>query len=102
MIMASRAQAAYQATPRWPHAATTKAADSGPSAEPVLPPTWNSDWARPWRPPEAMRATRLDSGWKTDEPSPISTAATSTMPKLGATETSTNPTRVDTMAMGSE
>ena len=33
------------------------AASSGPIELPKLPPTWNSDWARPWRPPEAMRAT---------------------------------------------
>ena len=44
------------------------AASSGPSAEPTLPPTWNSDCARPCRPPDAMRATREDSGWNTDEP----------------------------------
>ena len=37
---------------------------------PVLPPTWNTDCARPWRPPDAMRATRLDSGWNTDDPMP--------------------------------
>ena len=59
----------------WPRGTTMKAASSGPIAEPVLPPTWNSDWARPCRPPEAMRATRDDSGWKTDEPSPTSAAA---------------------------
>jgi hypothetical protein len=38
---------------------------------PVLPPTWNSDCARPWRPPEASRATRDASGWKIAEPMPI-------------------------------
>ncbi|MNV81819.1 hypothetical protein D3C71_1755120 [compost metagenome] len=38
------------------------AANSGPSADPTLPPTWNSDCANPCRPPEAMRATRDDSG----------------------------------------
>ena len=38
------------------------AASSGPIADPVLPPTWNSDWAKPCRPPEAMRATRDDFG----------------------------------------
>ena len=31
-------------------------------AEPTLPPTWNTDWAMPCRPPEAIRATRDDSG----------------------------------------
>src|SRR5713226_3867190 len=41
---------------------STKAARSGPSAEPALPPTWKSDCAMPCCPPEAMRATREDSG----------------------------------------
>ena len=31
-------------------------------------------------PPEAMRATREDSGWNTDEPTPISAAPTSRIP----------------------
>ena len=31
---------------------------------------------QPCRPPEAMRATREDSGWKTEEPVPIIAAAT--------------------------
>ena len=47
-----------------------KAASSGPSAEPALPPTWKNDWARPCRPPDAMRATRDDSGWNTADPMP--------------------------------
>ena len=47
-----------------PRGATINAASSGPMADPVLPPTWNSDWANPCRPPEAMRATRDDSGVK--------------------------------------
>ena len=56
-----------------------KAASSGPSAVPKLPPTWNTDCASPCCPPEASRATREDSGWNTDEPMPISAAAASTM-----------------------
>ncbi len=52
-----------------------KAASSGPIAVPKLPPTWNTDCARPCRPPEASRATREDSGWNTEEPMPISAAA---------------------------
>ena len=39
-----------------------KAASNGPAAEPILPPSWNNDWAKPWRPPEAMRATRDEFG----------------------------------------
>ena len=52
-----------------------KAASTGPSDDPTLPPTWNSDCAKPWRPPEAMRATREASGWKTAEPTPTNAAA---------------------------
>ena len=54
----------------WPRGTTMNAASSGPIAEPVLPPTWNSDCAKPWRPPDAMRATRDASGWNTEEPMP--------------------------------
>jgi hypothetical protein len=64
---------------RWPKGTITAAASSGPSAVPVLPPTWNSDCAMPCLPPEAMRATREDSGWKIDEPVPTRAAATSTV-----------------------
>jgi hypothetical protein len=73
--MASSAAPENQATLPWPRGTTMNAASSGPIAEPVLPPTWNSDWAKPCRPPEAMRATRDDSGWNTDEPTPTSAAA---------------------------
>ena len=50
---------------------TTNAANKGPMACPVLPPTWNVDCANPCRPPEASRATRELSGWKTADPNPI-------------------------------
>ena len=63
---------ANQAMLVWPNGTTMKAASSGPIAWPKLPPTWNSDWARPKRPPEAKRAMREDSGWKIAEPMPIS------------------------------
>ena len=46
----------------WPFGITMKAARIGPSDEPILPPTWNKDCARPCRPPEASRATREASG----------------------------------------
>ncbi len=51
------------------------AASSGPIADPALPPTWNSDCAKPNRPPDAARATREESGWKIDDPMPIAIAA---------------------------
>jgi hypothetical protein len=62
----------------------TAAAISGPIAVPVLPPTWNTDCDSPWRPPEASRAMREDSGWKIAEPMPTSIAAARTRIKLGA------------------
>ena len=46
----------------WPCGTTMKAASSGPNACPACPPTWNSDCAKPCRPPEAMRAMRVDFG----------------------------------------
>ena len=54
-----------------------KAARIGPSDEPILPPTWNTDCARPCRPPDAIRATREASGWNTAEPIPTIVAASS-------------------------
>ncbi len=86
----------------WPYGMMTAAASSGPIALPTLPPTWNSDCASPCRPPEAMRATRDDSGWKIDEPVPTSAAASSSVPKLGATDISSSPTSVKPMPTGSE
>src|SRR5687768_3676222 len=58
-----------------PRGSTMKAASSGPSAEPALPPTWKNDCANPCRPPEAMRATRDDSGWKIEDPIPTQATA---------------------------
>ena len=52
-------------------------------AEPVLPPTWKKDCAKPCRPPEARRAMREDSGWKTAEPMPTRDAAKRSQPKVG-------------------
>ncbi|MNT13369.1 hypothetical protein D3C72_1483380 [compost metagenome] len=91
-----------QAALCWPNGTITAAASSGPSALPVLPPTWNSDCAMPCWPPEAMRATREDSGWKMDEPVPISAAAASTVVKLGANASSSRPHRVKHMPAGNE
>ena len=49
-----------------------------------------------------MRATREDSGWNTDEPVPTSTAATSSQPKDGATDSSSRPASVKPIPTGSE
>ncbi len=45
-----------------PRSTTMKAASNGPTAVPMLPPTWNSDCAVPNLPPDAARATRDASG----------------------------------------
>ena len=75
--MASSAASANQARLDWPCGMTIKATSRGPVALPAFPPTWNIDWASPCRPPEARRAMREDSGWKMDDPAPMSAAATS-------------------------
>ena len=53
---------------------TTKAASSGPIEVPKLPPSWNSDCAKPKRPPDESLASLEASGWKIDDPSPIRAA----------------------------
>ena len=60
--IASRAARENHATLLCPRGMMIHAAKSGPIALPVLPPTWKIDWASPCCPPEAMRATRDDSG----------------------------------------
>ena len=77
--MANSATSENQEMLPCPRGTTTKAASSGPSAWPACPPTWNSDWANPCRPPDASRAMRVDSGWNTDDPVPISAAPTSSI-----------------------
>ena len=61
-VIVSRAISENQAMLDCPLGKTTNATISGPTAEPTFPPTWNSDWASPYWPPEAMRASRDDSG----------------------------------------
>ena len=77
MVMPPRAASANQARLAWPRGRMKKAASSGPSDWPKLPPTWNTDCARPCWPPEASRAIRDASGWKMEEPTPISAAPAS-------------------------
>src|SRR5277367_7124091 len=60
--MASRAASVNQARLACPCGMMIQAASSGPIALPALPPTWKIDCANPWRPPEARRAIREDSG----------------------------------------
>ncbi len=100
--IASSAASENQAIAHCPRGSTTRAASSGPIAPPVLPPTWNSDCAKPYRPPEAMRATRDDSGWNTAEPTPTSIAEATTIAKECAVESSNSPASVKPMPIGSE
>jgi hypothetical protein len=101
-MIPSSAASENQATLPCPRGSTMKAASSGPVAEPILPPTWNSDCASPCRPPEAKRATREDSGWNTDDPMPTSDAASSSTGKLDALASSSRPVRVKPMPTASE
>src|SRR3954452_10578777 len=100
--MAIKAARENQATLRWPRGSTTKAAASGPTADPAFPPTWKTDWASPCCPPDAIRATRDDSGWKTALPSPTMPADNSTIGKLLAAESRISPTRVNVIPAISE
>ena len=45
--IATSASTVNQAMLVWPNGSTTKAASSGPRADPVLPPTWKNDCAKP-------------------------------------------------------
>ena len=54
---------------------TINAASSGPMADPVLPPTWNSDWANPCARRRRCVPPAMSSGGNTDEPTPTSAAA---------------------------
>ena len=46
-VIASTAQQRTSVRLPWPRGSTMNAASSGPTAEPALPPTWNSDCASP-------------------------------------------------------
>src|ERR1017187_2570399 len=102
IMMASSAAAENQAMLRCPAGSTIKAASKGPIDDPALPPTWNSDCANPCCPPEAMRATRDDSGWNTADPIPTSATAASTTAKLGAEAIRISPTMVNVIPTGKE
>lgn len=87
---------------RCPWGSTMNAAMSGPIAVPTFPPTWKNDCASPCRPPDAILATRDDSGWKTDDPIPTSAAARRREEKLRATERRRSPARVLAIPIASE
>jgi hypothetical protein len=92
----------HQARLNCPCGTTKNAASSGPSDDPVLPPTWNTDCARPWRPPDDIRAMRDDSGWKIDEPTPISPTASRIAPSVLAIDSSSRPDSENTIPATSE
>jgi hypothetical protein len=64
---------------------------------PACPPTWNSDCAKPCRPPDAARAMRVASGWKIDEPVPTIAAPVNRPMKLDACASISRPTSVQAM-----
>src|SRR5664280_2505677 len=101
-MMATSANPENHAMLRCPAGSTINAASKGPIDDPALPPTWNSDCASPCRPPEAMRATRDDSGWNTADPIPTSATAARTIAKLGADAIRISPTMVNVMPTGRE
>src|SRR4051812_43829981 len=100
--MPSSARSEHQAMLDWPRGATRNAPSSGPNDDPRLPPTWNSDCASPYRPPDAIRAMRDDSGWKIDDPTPISPAASNRIGNVGAADSSSNPRSEQVIAATSE
>ena len=81
---------------------TTSAASSGPKALPALPPTWKIDCASPLRPPDASWATRDDSGWKIDDPQPMSATARRIGAKPGARASAKSPASVKHIPAASE
>ncbi len=101
-MMASSAAAENHAMLCCPAGSTINAASNGPIDDPALPPTWNNDCASPCCPPDAMRATRDDSGWNTADPIPTIATAASTMPKVGADAITISPTIVNVIPIGSE
>ena len=100
--IATSAASENHAMLRCPAGSTTNAASKGPIDDPALPPTWNSDCANPCRPPDAIRATRDDSGWNTADPIPTSATAASTTAKLGADAIRISPTMVNVIPTGKE
>ena len=80
-----------------------KAASSGPSAEPGVAADLEQRLREPVLAAGGERAMRDDSGWKTDEPTPISAAAASTDPESSAAiDSSSRPHSVKLMPMASE
>ena len=75
--MARNAAAENQARLAWPRGTMMNAASNGPSAPPACPPTWKMPCASPCWPPDAVRAMRVASGWKIEEPRPTHAAEAS-------------------------
>ncbi len=80
-----------------PKGSTMTAANSGPTADPPLPPTWKIDCARLFLPPDAICATREASGWNTVEPKPMTLTARMIIQKLPAKASRRSPASVKHM-----
>ena len=102
MKIANSAASANHPIEACPNGITINAASRGPKALPALPPTWKIDCASPLRPPEASWATREDSGWKTDEPQPISPTDTRISENPGAAASASSPHSVKHIPTASE
>jgi len=100
--MPSSASRENQAREDWPWGTMISAASKGPREVPRLPPTWKSACAKPRRPPDAMKAMREASGWKTAEPSPTTAAEHRIQVKLSARERETSPSSVSPMPTANE
>src|ERR1700730_1055209 len=101
-MIATRAITENQPILLCPLGTMINAANKGPSDVPALPPTWNIDWASPCRPPEAIRARREASGWKTDDPMPTSPAAQRIIGALVALDRISRPMRVNPIPIANE
>ena len=75
MTAASNAAKANQEMACCPKGRMMRAASSGPTAEPPLPPTWKIHCAKLFLPPDANCATRDAVGWNTEEPNPTTLTA---------------------------
>ncbi len=100
--MAATARSEHHTMLDWPRGTIRNAPINGPMADPTLPPTWNSAWASPCRPPEAIRAMRDASGWKMDDPTPSSPAATSSRANDVANASSIKPASENAMPITRE
>ncbi len=99
-VMPKKARQATLTTLPRPNGAIKRAAISGPTALPVLPPTWNTDWANPLLPPDASEVSLEASGCRTEEPSPTRDTLQSTTGNDVANPNIHKPVKVKLMPKG--